>query len=80
MEWIQVLTIISAIVFYTYAFYMANRIKCIRKDINRMEEKFIQMENIHREDMKFMDEKCERLFKNLLLNQQGKGGLKEHGK
>lgn len=40
MEWMQVLTIISAILFYTYAFYMTNRIKCIRKDMNRMDEKW----------------------------------------
>ncbi len=60
MEWMQVLTIICATVGSTYAFYMITA------------ERINRMEIFHREDIKSMDEKWERLFEMLLVKEEKK--------
>lgn len=62
MDWMQVLTIIVATVGSTYAFFMI------------IKERIDRMETFHREDMKafrdefkIIDEKWERLFERLLV-------------
>jgi hypothetical protein len=60
MDWIQTFTIIGSMMGATYAFYHITD-----KRIDRMEEH-------HRDDIKRMDEKWERLFERLLLQDQRK--------
>lgn len=62
MEWIQVLTIVATMLAGVFAFFQITKqeIDIIREQINRMD-------SFHREDMKNMDEKWERLFERLLL-------------
>ena len=66
MEWMQVYTIIGTTLGGTLAaclfFYVITA--------KRMD----RMEIFHREDMKSMDSKWERLFEKLLLKEQGKEG------
>ena len=66
MDWTQTYTIISTTLGRTLAaclfFYVITS--------KRMD----RMETFHREDMKSMDSKWERLFEKLLLKEQGKGG------
>ena len=56
----QVLTIIAATVGSTYAFYMIT------------ERRIDKMETFHREDMKSMDSKWERLFEKFIIKEHGK--------
>lgn len=61
MDWMQVLTIIAATVGSTYAFFMITK------------ERIDRLEGFHREDMNRMDEKWERLFERLLIQDKKKG-------
>lgn len=61
MDWMQILTIIAATVGSTYAFYMIT------------ERRIDKMETFHREDMKSMDSKWERLFEKFIIKEQSKG-------
>jgi|JI10StandDraft_1071094.scaffolds.fasta_scaffold18704_13 hypothetical protein len=60
MDWTQTFTIIGSMIGATYAFYHITD-----KRIDRMEEH-------HRDDIKRMDEKWERLFERLLIQDQKK--------
>ena len=60
MDWTQTFTIIGSMIGAMYAFYHITD-----KRIDRMEEH-------HRDDIKRMDEKWERLFERLLLQDQQK--------
>lgn len=55
MDFLSIITILTVTVGSTYVFYMI-----IDSRINRMEQ-------FHREDFKHMDEKWERLFERLLV-------------
>jgi len=55
MEWIQVFTIIASTLGGVFAFFMITA------------ERINRMEIFHREDMKSMDLKWERLFERLLI-------------
>jgi hypothetical protein len=68
MDWIQTLTIIGSMIGATYAFYHITE-----KRIDKLEENMKRMDDYHREDMKNMDSKWERLFERLLLQDQQKG-------
>lgn len=60
MEWVQVFTIIGSMVAAWYGFY------------NIADKRIDRMENHHREDMKKMDDKWERLFERLLIQDKQK--------
>jgi hypothetical protein len=60
MEWMQVLTIIVAAVGSTYFFYLITA-----ERINRMED-------FYRQHMNRMDDKWERLFEKLLIQEKDK--------
>lgn len=70
MDWVQTLTIIGSMIGATYAFYHITE-----KRIDRLEENMNRMDAHHREDIKSMDEKWERLFERLLLQDQQKGKM-----
>lgn len=61
MEWVQVLTIVTPIICGLWA--ISNRIETItssmKDDMNRLDDR-------HREDIKNMDDKWERLFEKYL--------------
>lgn len=58
----QVLTIVCATVGSTYAFYLITE-----RRMDRLEATVIRMDAIHHQDMKGIDEKWERLFERLLI-------------
>lgn len=60
MEWTQTLAIIGSLVGAVYAFYYI------------MDKRMDRMDDHHREDMKLMDAKWERLFERLLIQDQQK--------
>ena len=68
MDWVQTFTIIGSMIGATYAFYHITE-----KRIDKLEENMKRMGDYHREDMKNMDEKWERLFERLLIQDQQKG-------
>ncbi len=74
MEWVQVLTIVATMLAGVYAFYQITKqeISVVREQINKMDQN-------HRQDIRAMDEKWERmdikwerLFEWLLLKEQNK--------
>lgn len=67
MDWVQTLTIIGSMIAVWYAFY-----NITDKKIDKLDERMNRMEDYHRESMKHMDEKWERLFERLLLKDQAK--------
>jgi hypothetical protein len=68
MDWVQTLTIIGSMIGATYAFYHITE-----KRIDKLEENMNKMNDYHREDMKSMDAKWERLFERLLIQDQQRG-------
>ena len=67
-DWIQTFTIIGSMIAVWYAFY-----NITDKKIDKIEERIDRMEQYHRDSLKHMDEKWERLFERLLLKDQAKG-------
>lgn len=61
MDWTQVLTIVVATVGSTYGFYMIT------------ERRMNRLEDFHREDMARIDDKWERLFEKLLIQEKARG-------
>lgn len=70
MDWTQTLAIIATLIGAVFTFYRLTRdeIAVIREDMK-------SMNTLHREDMKNMDAKWERLFERLLLQDQQKGKM-----
>lgn len=62
MDWIQVLTIVATTVGSLYVFYNLTSDR-----MSRIEDRHLKNHEDHRNDMKNMDEKWERLFERLLL-------------
>jgi len=62
MDWIQVLTLLATMVACLFAFYQLTK-----QEVTVIREQMTLMNNHHREDIKFMDEKWERLFERLLV-------------
>lgn len=67
-DWVQTLTIIGSMIAVWFAFFTI-----LREDMSKMDVRINRMEDYHREAMKNMDEKWERLFERLLLKDQAKG-------
>lgn len=67
MEWTQVFTIMATMVAAVFAFY-----EITKREIAVMREQINIMNQNHREDMKMMDSKWERLFEKLLIQEQSK--------
>ncbi len=67
MDWSQVLTIAATMLGGSYAFYLITR-----HQMDRMDDRWEKYTITHREDMKLLDEKWERLFEKLLLKEQNK--------
>jgi hypothetical protein len=57
MEWLQVLTTIGTILAGIYVFYQFTN-----ERINHLDQIMVRMDANHREDIKRMEEKWERLF------------------
>lgn len=73
MDWTQTFTIIGSMIGAVYAFYHITD-----KRIDKLEENMKRMNDYHREDMKSMDSKWERLFERLLLQDQQRGSEKRY--
>lgn len=67
MEWTQVFTIMATMVAAVFAFY-----EITKREIAVMREQMNMMSTHHREDMKMMDSKWERLFEKLVIQEQSK--------
>lgn len=76
MDWIQVLTLLATMVACLFAFYQLTK-----QEVNVIREQMTLMNNHHREDLKsfrdefkLMDEKWERLFERLLVQDKKSNG------
>lgn len=63
MEWFQFITLMATLIGSVFAFY-----KLTRDEISVIRQEMNQREIFHREDMKIMDAKWERLFEKLLID------------
>ena len=63
MEWFQFITLMATLIGSVFAFY-----KLTRDEISVIRQEMNQREIFHREDMKIMDSKWERLFEKLLID------------
>jgi len=67
MDWVQVLTIMATMVAGLFAFYQLTK-----QEISIIREQITTMNSHHREDMQLMDQKWERLFERLLVQDRKK--------
>ncbi len=67
MDWSQVLTIMATMLAGVFAFYQITK-----QEIVVIREQMTLMNTHHREDTRAMDEKWERLFERLLLQDKSK--------
>jgi hypothetical protein len=74
MEWVQVFTIIVTMLGGIFVFYQITESKIheMREQAIRMEEYHKEDMKSHREDMKVIDEKWERLFERLLIQDKNR--------